>query len=299
MGWQPDVERHLNNILGPHGWKRGDPIQDTSGNEIPKGSKLYERYEKNVYRSGMFGRKVLHFVAGTLKLDSRGYAIRTKKMILEVGAGGCVMVTPPAKGSRLDKSLRKDLKMDDAGSVVNIGSGGSGYVPDDRKEYTPKSLYEVHPRDVYVMEPDGRFAVKHTPDGRVEFIVKYRKGEPILDNDGNPVPLDSTAWKRYTEMVFSHDSFGDPVGVLHNIGDIIIGDCGNLIPADFDHRNAMPRVAFRGVYDGQTYRCRATHINEVEHLETEELHVILHRISEELVRRQFQPKDSQDADNIR
>ncbi len=52
-------------------------------------------------------------------------------MILELGAGGYSIIQPPKPGSRLANELEAE-QMYDGGSVVELGSGCSAYVPDSR-----------------------------------------------------------------------------------------------------------------------------------------------------------------------
>lgn len=221
-------------------------------------------------------------------------------MVIELGAGGLVMVTPPRKGSQLDKDLdggdlyihvdgpREDSTMHDCGSVVDIGSGRLVHGSTSGGAKSPKDKYEVYERTVYKRDHDT-FVINHTGDGRVEFVVLHNKGDIILDNEGNPIIKGSPDWKRYDKVIFDHDPSGEPIGVLHAVGEIIVCPDGKVIPADFDYRKVVPRVTFNGIRDGETRRCKATHVNEVGHLDTEELHVILHRITEELLRRQLTP----------
>lgn len=97
-------------------------------------------------------------------------------MILEVGAGGCIMIKPPAKGSKLEKAL---------GQVVDIGSGCSVYksekVMNGEKELEPD--YVRWNTDVHKRDEHGQIMI----DTNGNFLFLHRAGDVMLDSKGDPI----------------------------------------------------------------------------------------------------------------
>lgn len=120
-------------------------------------------------------------------------------MILEVGCCGLTMVTPPRKGSALDKAMRaKDMMITVDGygyetyinnqkgeamvQVIDGGSEGTVYIGDSK---VGKIEYERYYRDIPKREQSGKIVIA-VIDGVKQIIFEHRKGDIILDAEGNP-----------------------------------------------------------------------------------------------------------------
>lgn len=99
-------------------------------------------------------------------------------MILEVGAGGIIMVTPPRKGSLLSEALHGE----DMVQVIDGGPEGTTYIGDSK---VGKVEYERYYRDIPKREQSGKIVVAEI-DGVKQIIFEHRKGDIILDAEGNP-----------------------------------------------------------------------------------------------------------------
>lgn len=100
-------------------------------------------------------------------------------MILELGCCGLTMVTPPRKGSTFDKALNgEDM------AILIDGQGNETYIADE-KEPPPEVMYERYYRDIPKRENNGKIVVVEI-DGVKQIIFEHRKGDIILDTEGNP-----------------------------------------------------------------------------------------------------------------
>lgn len=174
-------------------------------------------------------------------------------MILEVGAGGCIMITPPAKGSQLEKAL---------GHVMDIGSGCSVYSSErymngekiggvtvgsiqfENAEKSPE--YARYLQDIHKVNDLGQ--IQRDVNGN--WIFLHRAGDVMLDVNGDP-------------LLVSRDK------------------------PKFDVRNhSAPRVVSNGIKDGQqNHDPVADAISRLEYWTNEEFEDLLDKVQKETRRR--------------
>lgn len=144
----------------------------------------------------------------------RGLSIRDDNMILEVGAGGSIMITPPAKGSRLEKDMNGE----------KIGGVTVSSMQLENAEKSPE--YARYMVDVHKLNESGHVQM----DVNGNWIFLHRAGDVMLDVNGDPI-LASREKPRFNVMghpaprIFSngikdgqqhhdHDPVGDAIGHL-------------------------------------------------------------------------------------
>lgn len=202
-------------------------------------------------------------------------------MILEVGAGGCIMVTPPAKGSRLDREL---TGAEEVVQVIDGGPEGTIYIGDAlRKGEATLSLeYERHIRHVYDRDEDGRVKVVPNPDDpfTLKLVILHKKGDLILDEDGNPIVLGTDEYRRYEKQF--HD---EELGCTFEAGELMLSSTGKPLKP-FNWRNAVPHIKFEGIRDGETrMRCSSPHLSELKYLTDEGLAEFIDAVMKETTER--------------
>lgn len=150
-------------------------------------------------------------------------------MILEVGCCGLTMVTPPRKGSALDKALNgEDM------AILIDGQGNETYIADE-KEPSAEVMYERYHRDIPKREANGKIVVVEI-DGVKQIIFDHRKGDIVLDSSGNPriikpgeIPFTREDWEqpslRYDDRTAYHRSLD---GIIDALGELSTEDLVKL-----------------------------------------------------------------------
>lgn len=148
---------------------------------------------------------------------------------------------------------------------VTITTGprpGGGYQPQacNCKPIPPPSEithYAVHPEDVPKRDTNGQIII----DANGNYVFLHRKGDYMLDEDGNPI-----------------------IRKPHPTG----------FPKHFS--NSAPRVKFDGIRDGEIGRCARTHLDDLQYMGEEAFDVVFQAVAEEKMRRVAggKPRDRHD-----
>lgn len=189
-------------------------------------------------------------------------------MILEVGAGGCIMIKPPAKGSKLEKAL---------GQVVDIGSGCSVYKSE--KVMNGEKIGGVTVSSMQ-QEESGRLLIDFRA-GPVEF----KAGEKELDADY--VRWNTDVHKRDEHGQIMIDTNGNFL-FLHRAGDVMLDSKGDPILASrpTSLRSGAPRIVFDGIKDGGLYpACKRDHLEDPRYMSGKDLSALYEKVSAEVRRR--------------
>jgi hypothetical protein len=102
-------------------------------------------------------------------------------MILEVGAGGCIMITPPAKGSQLERDMNGE----------KIGGVTVGSIQFENADKSPE--YARYMRDVHKLNELGQ--IQRDVNGN--WIFLHRAGDVMLDVNGQPLLVTKPAKESF------------------------------------------------------------------------------------------------------
>jgi hypothetical protein len=189
-------------------------------------------------------------------------------MILEVGAGGCIMIKPPAKGSKLEKAL---------GQVVDIGSGCSVY-----KSERVMNGEKVGGLTVSRMQLEESGCL----------LVDYSSGSPVFKAGEEEKEPDYVRWNTDVHKRDEHgqimiDTNGNFL-FLHRAGDVMLDSKGDPILASrpTNLKNSAPRIVFDGIKDGGLYPpCKLDHLEDPRYMSGKDLSALYEKVSAEVRRR--------------
>lgn len=192
-------------------------------------------------------------------------------MILEVGAGGCIMVTPPAKGSQLEKVMNGEkiggvtvssLQLDRAkNQVIDFGSGCSVFKSGDKPEEVEYARYMV---DAPYRNADG--SIKMDVNGNVLYC--HRVGDVMLDENGDPVVVADKPLKWPS---------ASPDSIL-NRPDL-------PSPASQSYSNEAPKIQFTGMGGGLSRPCGRRHVDDITSMDAKSFNQLYDEITQEARRR--------------
>ena len=230
-------------------------------------------------------------------------------MILEVGAGGCIMVTPPAKGSALEKAMNSEriggvtinsLQQDKIkGQVIDLGSGCSVFKSEasmtQKKdpitvafESAETDPYVRHPRDVPMRDENGGIVVKGDAHS-YSIVYLHRRGDIVLVEDGQPLLKNAEGYRRYSGDVYATDSVGNMITdvngnklVRSKAGDIQFNEDGKPLK---DWKLTVPRTVFNGINDGQQYHPMDEYLARLQYWTDEEFDDLFDKVLVEKLRR--------------
>lgn len=111
----------------------------------------------------------------------RGLFVRDDRMILEVGAGGCIMITPPAKGSALEKAMNGEKIGGVTISSLQQGDFNPGRIEFNTGDKEPD--YVRWTNDVFKRDEQGKPVI----DVNGNFVFLHRAGDIMFDSKGDPI----------------------------------------------------------------------------------------------------------------
>ena len=200
-------------------------------------------------------------------------------MILEVGAGGCILITPPAEKTMTNK---KD--------PITVAF-----------ESAPVDNYVRYPRDIPKRDEDGDIVIKGDVHS-YSIVYEHRRGDIVLNEDGQPLLNNLPGYKRYKSDVYVTGPDGKIVTdvngnkiVQAKAGDIQFNEFGEPLK---DWKNCVPRVVFAGIRDGQQYHpCRQHHVSDIDTMDTKDFNYVFEEVQKEAQRRLNGGKPIEIGDN--
>lgn len=231
-------------------------------------------------------------------------------MILEVGAGGCIIVTPPVKCNRLEKAMSSEriggvtirsLQHEKIkGQVIDLGSGCSMFKSENSMSQKKDPItiafesevadpYARYTHDIPRRDNNGNIVVKGD-DHSYSIVYLFRRGEVVLDSDGNPLRKDAVGYRRHAngQAVIGADGniardVNGNVILQYSRGDIMLTESGTPMK---DWKDIVPPKVFNdaGAHKHRQF-CYSPHLSDICYMGVEDFSRLLDEVQKEAIRR--------------
>lgn len=184
-------------------------------------------------------------------------------MILEVGAGGCIMVTRPTKGSVLEKAM----------SGEKIGD----FTIDSLLRSEPVSFSESFNKAVQ----EEVMGLTLSPTTEAHGLKESKSKETVIEH----ACYDQDIYQRDEDGTILTDVNGNAL-YLHRKGDFMLNALGEpMLKEPTRYNSSAPRVLFNGIRDGNWNSCTQQHIGEIRQMDWVEFNRLFEEVNAEAKRR--------------